>query len=161
MARIFRAHWTDDSAHQGEGELEVYGSRSARARDGLRLLMETERISVDMLDAADWEMVFSLTEGSESVKVFRHERSALPDGWEEFEYDAKRAAYEVAWTEQPAGRAAAIETRVAADEYYVRFLERLRTTELEGERPPLREAASAASKELGPPGDGVGCEECA
>ena len=122
--------------------------------------MQTPRLSVDMLDASDWELVFSLSEAGEGVRVYKHDRSVLPDGWEDFEYDEKRAAYEVAWTAQAGGRAAAVEQRVAADEYYVRFLQRLRTSELEGERPPPGKERPAKADQKAED-EAAGCEDCA
>ena len=93
VARLFRAHWTDDSAHRDSDELEVFGGRSARARDGLRLLMRTPRMRVEMLSGDDWGFLFRHCDSASvrTLQAYRHDLDALPADWKEIEDHDQRA----------------------------------------------------------------------
>lgn len=160
MSRIFRAHWTDDSAHQDSEALEVYGGRAARARDGLRLLQRAPRVDVAMFSEDDWHFLLSLCDPGalRGLEVYRHDASAVPEvsaaeGEEvladaseaaraeqsEREREQRRVAFAAGWQMKVRGKDDAVRVRVAADVYYTDFLGRLRGSELECQsmpRPP-------------------------
>jgi len=138
VSRLFRAQWTDDSAHQDQQSLAVYGGRAGRARDGLRLLMRAPGVSVSMLNADDWRLLLGLCDGAtqrSQLTLYRHEHSRLPDGWAEMEdADEQRAAFESAWVDKAVGTEVVVAARVAADTYYAELLNGLQHTPFESDR---------------------------
>lgn len=69
------------SADCGPRPFQVFGTRSARARDGLRLLMRTPRVSVTMLSPDDWAFLLAHCDrrAVEAIEAFRFVHAKLPE----------------------------------------------------------------------------------
>ena len=126
LSRIFRAHWYDDTVHKDGEELEVFGGRAAMARDGLRQLLAAPRTTVSMLDLDDWAFLVSQADAAvaDRHEWYEHVPENCPEGWWEIEDPVARSdGFCAGWVKHDSAPYA---SRVAADVFFERFLQRLR-----------------------------------